>query len=286
MNKIIDSFKILLSNEELMGIAIQLEKSYAPFKVKFNGWDIAYNTFPKVAHPVLKQYEKIIEPHQLFNEIILNYCGTERVVKYHLAKRHLGNDDEVCIFEFNINDSRLDFGVINGHSYAYEIKTERDTLYRLEKQITDYKKAFEYITVVTHEKHLKKVKSSIKKEIGIVSYSLINNECSFKQIRIPTLNKGFQKAYQLDLLRSDELHVGLLNKGTEVSKIPTQKISKKRKLNRLYNKDELNEFFKQSVKLRQTEKWSHVKTKFDILHPIDLQECYSNLFDPSICYNL
>jgi len=47
-----------------------------------------------------------------------------------------------------------DMAVVNGSLHAYEIKGTFDTLQRLEGQLFNYCKVFDYITVVTTENHL------------------------------------------------------------------------------------------------------------------------------------
>ncbi|MBI9013209.1 MAG: sce7726 family protein [Clostridiales bacterium] len=286
MSKIIENLKKVHSNEELFEIALKLEKAYAPYKLAFLGWDFIFSYFPNNSYDTITKISLTTTPHKFINDLVLSYCGTERVIKYHLAKSHLKNNDEICVFEFKVNDSRLDFGVINGSSYAYEIKTERDNTTRLKKQIKDYKKVFEYVSVVTHECHIRQVMKTVGSEIGILQYKLDMGSCEFFWIRQPKINRGVQKKMQIEHLNTPELSNGILLKGISKNEIPIYKNSRRNKINSLYNKSEINDFFKYSIKLRQEKKWGNVKSKFNILHPIDLQECYSNFFDPDQCYTI
>jgi len=52
-----------------------------------------------------------------------------------------------------INRSKADFILINGKGVVYEIKTELDTLDRLDTQLADYHKAFDHVCIVTAENH-------------------------------------------------------------------------------------------------------------------------------------
>lgn len=61
--------------------------------------------------------------------------------------------------EFRVGRSKVDTVILNGTSNVYEIKSELDTLERLERQISDYKRAFDKVHVITSEDQLKKSSS-------------------------------------------------------------------------------------------------------------------------------
>lgn len=56
-----------------------------------------------------------------------------------------------ALTQIPIGKSKADFILINGKAVVYEIKTELDTLERLDTQIRDYYKAFNHICVVTSD---------------------------------------------------------------------------------------------------------------------------------------
>lgn len=58
--------------------------------------------------------------------------------------------EEMGIFQ---GISRIDIAVINGSLYGYEIKSESDTLYRLDSQLKYYRQVFDYLTFVVGTKH-------------------------------------------------------------------------------------------------------------------------------------
>ena len=145
------SFLQLLENdwqnrEEITKAAKILNASYNPFMSDQEIWELLHALFPKKLCSKLK---KKLEGHLVVNEILMKYYTGEKVIKYFLAKERLNISDEITIFEFPINSSRLDVGRINGQSYVYEIKTEYDSLNKLSKQIEDYRScATTGITVV------------------------------------------------------------------------------------------------------------------------------------------
>lgn len=55
--------------------------------------------------------------------------------------------------ETPINQSIADFILINGKAIVYEIKTELDTLNKLDKQIDDYFKVFDHVVILSVEKY-------------------------------------------------------------------------------------------------------------------------------------
>ena len=52
--------------------------------------------------------------------------------------------------------------MLNGKGVVYEIKTELDKLDRLDNQINDYYEVFNYVVVITNDKHLIKVMARYK----------------------------------------------------------------------------------------------------------------------------
>ena len=78
----------------------------------------------------------------------------------------------------------------NNHSYAFEIKSDCDTTKRLNEQLNDYMKAFDFVFVVTTKLLFKEIKLSIPKNVGII---VVENKVIQKRkaIQIKRLNKRF-----------------------------------------------------------------------------------------------
>ncbi len=51
---------------------------------------------------------------------------------------------------------------------AYEVKSSEDNLNRLEEQLKDYKRVFDFVYVVTTQKHLKNVEEITSRHVGIL----------------------------------------------------------------------------------------------------------------------
>lgn len=76
-----------------------------------------------------------------------------------------------ALTELPVADSKTDMIFIdeNDVGTVYEIKTELDTLNRLESQIQDYYKAFPYIYVVTSSSHLQQLEQVLEgTNVGII----------------------------------------------------------------------------------------------------------------------
>ncbi|WP_420548553.1 sce7726 family protein [Curvivirga sp.] len=75
------------------------------------------------------------------------------------------------INEFRVGKSKADTVILNGTGTVYEIKSERDTLSRLDKQINDYKNVFAKVNVITGENHLEGVLKTVSKDVGVMILS-------------------------------------------------------------------------------------------------------------------
>lgn len=69
--------------------------------------------------------------------------------------------------EFRAGECKADVVILNGTSTVYEIKSERDDLGRLERQLAEYLKVFQYVQVITGEKRLGALERLVPNEVGI-----------------------------------------------------------------------------------------------------------------------
>lgn len=271
------------SKRELQKIASRLDKMY---KVSFfwDGWKALNQEVVQYLDIDLNLLKERCSYREIFNFIIMNYGKTEKRIKYYLTKEYMENEDEVCLYEFKVGNSRLDFGRINGNSYAYEIKTELDTISRLENQIIDYQTVFDYISVVIHPKHEKKVKEVLPRAVGIICYHDHGDTIEFETRRIAKRNRKIRKKYQLDLLNSKDLSY-IIKKYISGNIIPNFKDEKQKIVKRVVKSEDFNSAFKETIKWRHNKKWEHIKKNFNMLMPIEIQKVYTNEIDIKyICY--
>lgn len=272
MEKIDNILKNKYSQEELEKLATKLDKE---FRVNYfwDGWVFLQHEIfsPEEINKLKKTYSY----NQVYNYIIMNYGKSETIIKYNLIKGFISNPEDIGLFEFNVGNSRLDIGKINGNSYAYEIKTELDNTYRLKKQIKDYEKIFEFIYVVCHYKHLEEVRKIIPQKVGIKIFDIQNGEVKFKDIRMAKINKSIKKEYLLESINSNEYEI-ILKKYLNIKNIPLYKKDKIKLVSKNIKKSELMSIYKKIIKLRQSKKWYHIKQKFNMILPIELQGFYTN----------
>ena len=75
--------------------------------------------------------------------------------------------------ELPVASCKADMVILNGTSTVYEIKTEYDSLERLDRQISAYRQAFDRINVVTSHKpnQISQLERLLPAEVGIISLS-------------------------------------------------------------------------------------------------------------------
>ena len=141
-----------------------------------------------------------------YDEVILNllclYYRNELFVKRALEASPYLNSS--FIEELPLLDSRVDIASVNGYSYAFEIKTQYDTLSRLEKQINDYSKCFEKIYIVCSSDKYEQVMDIVPEYCGILTYSN-KGRCVFTKKRSPKVSPKIDPKSQLDFLYKKEL---------------------------------------------------------------------------------
>lgn len=277
MNTLKEKLEDLFSIGELQTIASKLDKQYK-VSMFWDGWKLIDHELIQYLDIELSTLKTTYHYREIYNFIIMNYGKTEKRIKYFLTKEYIYNDDEVCLYEFNVGNSRLDFGRINGFSYAYEIKTELDNINRLESQINDYTTVFDFINVVVHPKHLSKVRKILPRFVGIIIYIESNDDVIFEVIRNAKKNSKILKTSQLGLLNSNDLKY-IISASLENEKVPELKEERYRLVNNKVSKDKFNAIFKEAIKYRNQKKWKHIKEHFDVLMPIEIQKVYTNNMD-------
>lgn len=103
-------------------------------------------------------------------------------------------------------DARVDIAVANGRLCGYEIKSDMDTLERLQNQINAYNRTFDKMIIVVGDKYKEKVLDEIPDWWGVqLAYRNRYNNISFKSIRTAKINAYVDAKAVLELLWRDEL---------------------------------------------------------------------------------
>lgn len=245
-------------------------------------WTLMLSIFGEKHKPLFERYTKCLVANEIVNAIVMKYYPGEKIVKYNFVQQLINKNEEVTLFEMYADNSRVDLCRINGKSIAYEIKTEIDGLRRLDKQIDDYSKIFEYIYVIIDMKHMLKVKEILPPHCGIISYRLNNGKCIFSYRKKATKSPNLSPEAQVRNMSSQDLQ--LILKKQEARSIPSKKGDRTELLLSRSNKNQINRFFKYVIKRKYSNQWSFIKEHFDKIYPIDIQSFFHNPIDPELAY--
>lgn len=217
---------------------------------------------------------------EIYNDVILKYYPNEVSVKSNFINQVLfKSKNHVTIFELPIGSSRADLCKVNGSSIAYEIKTDLDTLVRLNKQLNDYLDIFEKVFVICSINKLIDIDSEIIPTCGIYTYSISRKgKYKFQLYRQACLSKQLDCEKQLNILRKQELiknfSVGSLSNRKNLTSLILQK----------YSSTKINEIFKQVIKNRYQTQWDFLKTNKSQILEIDYQWFFKNTINPDLIY--
>lgn len=142
----------------------------------------------RVASDLLKIDSQNIPVKDIFEKAYLELSKHYRHEYYYkntiANKRLLGRhslDTATMLSEFRVGRNIADCVIINGHSTCYEIKTEYDTLVRLEEQLASYCQLFDKVYVVSDEKYLSDVKSLAPNHVGIIQLTKRNTLSTIRE---------------------------------------------------------------------------------------------------------
>jgi hypothetical protein len=117
---------------------------------------------------------------------------------------------------------------------AIEIKADNDDLRRMQEQINESKKIFDYIIVCTTMTHLEKAKQLLPNDIGIYSVA----EQDIKIIRKPKKQKKLDKQEMLFSINSNFLRKNLSSNTNNISNINSDEVRQyyvKESINKIHN---------------------------------------------------
>jgi len=147
----------------------------------------------------------------IYKELLKEYKG-EYIYKNALLNKILLGKHSIntttALSEFKISNSIADFVLLNGCATVYEVKSELDTLDKLDKQVMDYLKFAEKVYVVSTEKLSKRLLEKFKgTNIGVIEYT--NNDTlrikqeaikSYDSLSFEVLFKTLRKQEYLEII--------------------------------------------------------------------------------------
>lgn len=201
---------------------------------------------------ILNNYNLNLTLKELFeysyNELLKNYRN-EYVFKNAVAEkillgRHSINSSSIYT-EFRVNTSKADVVIFNGTSHAYEIKTDLDNLDRLESQIENYQKAFEYVNVVSVPSKIDSILEAVDDSIGIL---VLTERYTLKTYRKAQSNiHNLEHDAVFDILRKDEYTNIVKSLNGKIPDVPNTKIYSECK--QIFQTLNIKDIHKQTVNL-------------------------------------
>lgn len=145
MNSLINDGRSLYFNDVLQGCGIMEELDLSMKLSQF--FEHLYNLIAKLYR------NEYVYKNAIVNKILLG--------KYSLNTSSI-------LTEFRIGERKADVVILNGTSMAYEIKTEYDTLDRLQDQIDAYVCTFDMTNVITSSSQISSLEKILSDEIGLL----------------------------------------------------------------------------------------------------------------------
>lgn len=133
---------------------------------------------------------------------------TEAVVRESLRQEVLASVPKraEAVYEFWVprSNERADVVVIGAAMLGYEIKTDRDTLRRLPRQVEAYSRLFDRCTVVLADRHLEAALVIVPEWWGVVTILADRTPLSFRVVRSASPNRGVDPETLVRLLWREE----------------------------------------------------------------------------------
>lgn len=243
------------------------------------------NSINEIFNTIITKYIKIttnddLNIRKLFNDLINKYYHNEITIKSNFINNILlKSKNHITIFELNSGKSRLDLCKVNGNSVAFEIKTDLDSLYRLDKQLYDYMSLFEKVYVICSEKRCNIIEKVIPYECGIYSYKITKNgKYIFKKYKKAKKSKIINEKQQLELLTKKELEF-IVNKNDLQTRDELVDYILKIK-----TRNQINLIFKNYLKAKYKNQWTFLESEQNSIYEIDYQWFFKNNLDPKIIY--
>ncbi|MCS5707788.1 sce7726 family protein [Candidatus Berkiella cookevillensis] len=157
-----------------------------------------------------------------------------------------------------LGEARIDIAIVNGILSGIEIKSDKDNLRRLEKQIYIYGKIFDTVEIVVGQKHLEEAQTMVPRWWGVSVVKFSEDiKLSYKKIRESSQNLNKDPLSVAQLLWKNEALAILDKKGIQNKLRYKSRDFILHKLLDLISSEELYKFVNQSLKSRQNWRFVH-----------------------------
>lgn len=127
--------------------------------------------------------------------------------------------------EFRSGACKADLVILNGTATVYEIKSERDSLARLAKQVENYKKVFAKVYIISSDAHVRGVRQTVSDDVGVL--------CLSPRFQITTIRDAIDRPDRIcpttvfESLRSAEACAVLKLLGVSIPDVPNTQLHTK-----------------------------------------------------------
>lgn len=174
--------------------------------------DFSYVTRVAQQYLGVQQPSEVNAIFELAHKKLSQEYRSEYYFKNAIATRHLLGKHSLStatmLSEFRVGKSKADCVIVNGKTTCYEIKSEFDTLNRLDAQLSDYLKVFDEVYVVCSSKNVASVFEFSDPRVGIL---VLTQKNYLSEKRTPTprkepidveiLMKSLRKAEYLEIIQ-------------------------------------------------------------------------------------
>jgi len=187
--------------------------------------------------------------------------------KKRLRRQH-AQKDTLVIDELGLNHGkcRADIAVVNGQFVGYEIKSNNDSLRRLEEQVKSYNAVFDKVSIIVGDRYIKSIQNYIPEWWGvIVSIKGPRGAVNFNIVREAQTNKNIDPISIAQLLWRNEAAEILFQK-----KLPPKILRQPRAVlyKHLVNTikiSELRKFIREYFKKRRNWRCPELPSRYDDL---------------------
>lgn len=132
-----------------------------------------------------------------------------------LRKNHADDKDTLVLDELGIceGETRADVAVVNGSLSAFEIKSDRDKLTRLPRQIEAYQRVFDIVTVIVGGRYVERIVDVVPDGWGVIQALPAAESVKLEPIRGPKANADVDPFSLAQLLWRDEALALLEDRG-------------------------------------------------------------------------
>lgn len=120
--------------------------------------------------------------------------------------------------EFRVGECKADVAILNGTATVYEIKSERDSLSRLERQVAAYATVFAKVYVIAAEGHVQAVAKAVPEFVGIMRLNRRHHISTLREARDQPERTSPSAIF--DSIRTVEARMILSSLGVEIPAVP------------------------------------------------------------------